>query len=103
MLERRPTFLEPEYPFEWTGVYWLETGRYELSLDEGPDPNMSLVAVANQATDDESLSNGAEWCVRRYTESAEELLIAQYQQINMSICNCHRQAESRFFLKSIHR
>ena len=22
-LEKRPTFLEPEYPFEWTGVYWL--------------------------------------------------------------------------------
>ena len=31
-LERRPTFLEPEYPFEWTGVYALEPGRYELSL-----------------------------------------------------------------------
>ena len=23
-LERRPTFLEPEYPFEWTGVYSLD-------------------------------------------------------------------------------
>ena len=37
VLERRPTFLEPEYPFEWTGVYALESGRYEVSLDEG-DP-----------------------------------------------------------------
>ena len=43
VLERRPTFLEPEYPFEWTGVYSLEPGRYELSLAEGPDPSMSLV------------------------------------------------------------
>ena len=24
VLERRPTFLEPEYPFEWTGVYSVE-------------------------------------------------------------------------------
>ena len=40
------TFLEPEYPFEWTGVYWLSAGRHELSLQEGPDPNMSLVVVA---------------------------------------------------------
>ena len=24
VLERRPTFLEPEYPFEWTGVYSLD-------------------------------------------------------------------------------
>ena len=28
VLERRPTFLEPEYPFEWTGVYALDIGRY---------------------------------------------------------------------------
>ena len=34
VLERKPTFLEPEYPFEWTGVYSLKAGRYELSLAE---------------------------------------------------------------------
>ena len=72
-LERRPTFLEPEYPFEWTGVYSLEPGRYELSLDEGPDPNMSLVAVMDQGTDDEALRDGAEWCVRRYAEPAKAI------------------------------
>ena len=49
-LERRPTFLEPEYPFEWTGVYSLEAGRYELSLAEGPDPAMSLVVVPVETT-----------------------------------------------------
>lgn len=70
VLERRPTFLEPEYPFEWTGVYSLEPGRYDLSLDEGPDPTMSLVAVADQGTDDAGLRQGAEWCVRRYAEPA---------------------------------
>ena len=73
-LERRPTFLEPEYPFEWTGVYSLEPGRYELSLDEGPDPNMSLVAVMDQGTDDEALRDGAEWCVRRYAEPAKAIM-----------------------------
>ena len=26
VLERRPTFLEPEYPYEWTGIYSLDTG-----------------------------------------------------------------------------
>ena len=70
VLERRPTFLEPEYPFEWTGVYSLEPGRYELSLAEGPDPSMSLVVVSDQNTDDASLREGAEWCVRRYAEPA---------------------------------
>ena len=44
VLQNRPTFLEPEYPFEWTGVYKVEQGQYKLTLEEGPDPNMSLVA-----------------------------------------------------------
>ena len=70
-LERRPTFLEPEYPFEWTGVYSLGSGRYELSLADGPDPEMSLVVLSDQGTDDAALREGAEWCVRRYAEPAE--------------------------------
>ena len=73
VLERRPTFLEPEYPFEWTGVYSLGTGRYELSLAEGPDPTMSLVVVSDQGTDDAALRDGAEWCVREYAEPAEPI------------------------------
>ncbi len=74
VLERRPTFLEPEYPFEWTGVWSLEAGRYELSLAEGPDPEMSLVVAPGQGTDDAALREGAEWCVRRYAEPAEPIL-----------------------------
>jgi len=73
VLERRPTFLEPEYPFEWTGVYALQPGRYELSLAEGPDPVMSLVARVDQGSDDADLREGAEWCVRRYAEPAVEV------------------------------
>ena len=73
VLERRPTFLEPEYPFEWTGVYSLDVGRYELSLAEGPDPAMSLVVTSDQGTDDAALREGAEWCVREYAEPAEPI------------------------------
>ena len=73
VLERRPTFLEPEYPFEWTGVYSLGIGRYEFSLAEGPDPTMSLVVVSDQGTEDAALREGAEWCVREYAEDAETI------------------------------
>ncbi len=73
VLERRPTFLEPEYPFEWTGVYSLATGRYELNLAEGPDPSMSLVVVPDQGTDDAALRESAEWCVREYAEPAKTI------------------------------
>ncbi len=73
VLERRPDFLEPEYPFEWTGVYSLQVGRYELSLAEGPDPAMSLVVVPDQGADDAALRESAEWCVRRYAEPTEPI------------------------------
>ena len=73
VLDRRPTFLEPEYPFEWTGVYSLASGRYALNLFDGPDPAMSLVVVSNQGTDEAALREGAEWCVRRYAEPAERM------------------------------
>ena len=71
ILERRPSFLEPEYPFEWTGVYSLEPGRYELNLAEGPDPEMSLVIQTEQGKEDSDLRNSAEKCVRLYAEDPE--------------------------------
>ena len=73
VLKRRPTFLEPEYPFEWTGVFKVEPGTYELILEEGPDPEMSLVAFYDQGTNEESLKDGAENSVRLYAEDAEIL------------------------------
>jgi len=40
-----PQFLEPEYPFEWGGVYQLAAGAHELVLDAGPDPAMGIVVL----------------------------------------------------------
>jgi G3E family GTPase len=40
-----PMFLEPEYPFEWGGVYPLDAGVYEYVLQEGPDPAMNAVLL----------------------------------------------------------
>ena len=94
VLERRPSFLEPEYPFEWTGVFQLEPGRYEVSLEEGPDPMMSLVVVADQGTDEESLNEGAESCVRLYAESAELLHPGDKIPLNKHV-NLQLQSEGR--------
>jgi G3E family GTPase len=73
VLADHPTFLEPEYPFEWTGVYALSPGSYELSLDDGPDPTMSLVMLERLDPNEEALQQGAEWCVRRYAEPANKI------------------------------
>ena len=100
VLERRPTFLEPEYPFEWTGVYSLDAGRYELSLAEGPDPAMSLVVVPEQGTDDSALREAAEWCVRRYAEPADPVRpgdgIAVGKHLNLQLDSPGRKS---FFLE----
>lgn len=40
-----PQFLEPEYPFEYGGVYALTAGRYEFVLRPGPDLEMDAVLL----------------------------------------------------------
>ncbi len=40
-----PRFLEPEYPFEWGGLYRLTPGEHVLTLAAGPDPSMQLVLL----------------------------------------------------------
>jgi len=40
-----PQFLEPEYPFEWGGVFQLEVGQYEFVCHDGPDPAMNAVLL----------------------------------------------------------
>lgn len=44
-LEIEPKFLEPEYPFEWSGVYQFDEGKYEFVLRAGPDPTMNMVLL----------------------------------------------------------
>ncbi|MCY3581648.1 MAG: GTP-binding protein, partial [Chloroflexi bacterium] len=48
-LEIDPKFMEPEYPFEWSGIYQLSGGTYQWVMGEGPDPAMgaALLPLAN--------------------------------------------------------
>ncbi len=44
-LEVDPKFMEPEYPFEWGGVYELPAGVHRFVLEEGPDPSMEVAVL----------------------------------------------------------
>ncbi len=44
-LEVDPMFLEPEYPFEWGGVYEFAAGSHDVLLHDGPDPTMNLAVL----------------------------------------------------------
>ena len=100
VLQNRPTFLEPEYPFEWTGVYKVEQGQYELTLEEGPDPNMSLVALIDQEYSEEDLNSSAEKWVRLYADDANALspgeVIAFEKHIDLQLMS---DGQKSFFLE----
>jgi G3E family GTPase len=44
-MEVDPLFMEPEYPFEWGGIYSLKAGTHVLRLQPGPDPAMTVVLL----------------------------------------------------------
>jgi len=47
VLDERPDFLEPEYPFEWAGVWQLPAGkRVTLDYGHGPDATIGALLLA---------------------------------------------------------
>jgi G3E family GTPase len=44
-LEVDPAFMEPEFPFEWGGVYRLDRGDYAWAMRPGPDPTMAIALL----------------------------------------------------------
>jgi G3E family GTPase len=66
----KPTFLEPEYPFEWAGTFEVEEGVYELALEDGPDPSMDLVVNYLEGDEQAGTRTAAERAVRTWSEPA---------------------------------
>lgn len=44
-LDVDPKFMEPEFPFEWAGIYSLAQGFYRFQVGPGPDPLMSVAIL----------------------------------------------------------
>jgi len=66
----KPTFLEPEYPFEWAGTFVVEEGMYEIVLEDGPDPHMDLVMKYLEGDEPAETRAAAERAVRIWSEAA---------------------------------
>ena len=74
-MEVDPQFMEPEYPFEWAGVYNLSESAHELVLQEGPDPTMKVaLAPVNESTD-EALEAAVEPVVMVFSDDEHELSV----------------------------
>jgi G3E family GTPase len=72
-MEQKPNFLEPEYAFEWGGIWQLPAGNYRLQLADGPDPEMSIVAVTTLESTPESLLSLAEKVFIEFSKPAHRL------------------------------
>jgi Ni2+-binding GTPase involved in maturation of urease and hydrogenase len=72
-LEVDPQFMEPEYPFEWAGVYDLAPGAYELVLQEGPDPAMDAVLLPVSRGSGEALDATREGAVLAFSGALREV------------------------------
>ena len=71
-LELKPSFLEPEYAFEWGGVLRLD-GKAKFRLQNGPDPVMSAVLEPIRAATTEALMETAERVYTRFSAPGEVL------------------------------
>jgi len=67
-LDIDPAFLEPEYPFEWGGVFALDAGEYALRLEAGPDQTLKFHLRAVTDTEAATLLGAADAALRRFAD-----------------------------------
>src|SRR5215210_629997 len=72
-LELDPLFMEPEYPFEWAGIYSLPSGEYKLVLQEGPDPSMNAVLVPVEAANPGALETAQDPAMLAFSDEENGL------------------------------
>ncbi|MFL6600072.1 MAG: CobW family GTP-binding protein [Steroidobacteraceae bacterium] len=71
-LEYNPTFLDPEYPFEWAGAFELAPGEYSLVLQEGPDPSIEVMLCEVLGADGLDPARAAERVFTLFSAAAEQ-------------------------------
>jgi len=81
-LTLKPTFLEPEYPFEWAAAFDIGQNGAQLCLDDGPDETMACLAVPWPRQNSKTLAELAEQVFRAFSSPAEELSSGKTLQVN---------------------
>ena len=99
-LEIDSSFMNPEYPFEWGGVFELNAENYELSFQEGPDPGMKFSLRQVLQTSLEELTRVIEPNVRVFSEDKKTLYSGDTLIPNAKLFYLDLQSdESKFSVK----
>tara|TARA_Y100001933_G_scaffold172694_1_gene170961 strand:- start:1965 stop:3308 length:1344 start_codon:yes stop_codon:yes gene_type:complete len=72
-LEVDPKFMEPEYPFEWSGLFEMPAGDYSLVLKSGPDPAMNLNFRSVSEVSEAAMRDVVEKAVIAFSDEEVEL------------------------------
>ena len=89
-LEFKPTFLAPEYPFEWAGLYDFAAAHYDLVLEVGPDPSLQMLVCEAVAADESTPAMAAERVFGLYSRQTDvalagRVLTPQLQVVTLPI------------------
>jgi G3E family GTPase len=96
-LEIEPKFLEPEYPFEWGGIYELGAGSHRFNFKPGPDPAMKMLLL-NLDGQPGSLRELGEVAARLWAYEATAVESGQNLQLGLSELQLSGQGDSSFQL-----
>ncbi len=72
-LSVKPTFLDTEYPFEWAGAYELKKGEHFLTLEEGPDPTMTFLAMKSAVSALEAIAATKETAALKFSDEKHKM------------------------------
>jgi G3E family GTPase len=72
-LEYQPAFLEPEYPFEWVGLFSLRSGPARLVLRPGPDPSIKVALTEVRPEEVDNPAAAAERVFQSFSGEIEPL------------------------------
>jgi G3E family GTPase len=72
-LAQDPQFLEPEYPFEWGGIFRLPAGSAEITASLNPDPTMRLAVFPVADATEDALATAREAAVRTFSHRSAPL------------------------------
>jgi G3E family GTPase len=68
-LALKPTFLDPEYPYEWAGLYRLDSGEHRFECEAGPDPTMRVLWRRVEPSSGDALAAVEELAALRFSDT----------------------------------